>query len=114
MDTPRISKPVGVAMIVIVFILDSIQLVAGFILLLIPLIGIVLATVCGWMVSVFTAFLFGIWFSHYNVSLLDSKRAWGLLLTLIGEFAPGANAGYWWTWLVFYTVLKEWRKKTDI
>lgn len=81
-----------------------------FLLALIPFIGGFL----GMFLSVISMFLFGIWFSHEDVSLMSSKRVMGFLSTIVGEAIPYVDAIPFWTGLVSFTVINEWRRPDEI
>lgn len=106
MSTERISTSTGGWMIISAALIDFIQ----FLLVLIPFIGWAL----GWLASVIASFMFGMWFSHHDVSLMSSKRILGFLGTLLGEWVPFINAAPLWTCLVAFTVVSEWRRPDEI
>jgi len=102
MNTSRVSLFGGGLMMAVAGLFDGIQ----FLLALIPFIGIFLSSV----VTVVAALVFGIWFSHNDMSIMDPKRALRFLGTMLGEFIPGVNAIPIWTSSVTYTVIQEWRR----
>lgn len=106
MNTGRISSATGWFMIACAALVDGIQ----FLLVLIPFIGWVL----GWFLTIIAAFLFGIWFSHHGVSMMSPKRILGFGGTLLGEILPFINGAPFWTSLVVYTVINEWRSPEEI
>ena len=106
MSTERISTSTGGWMITCAALIDSIQ----FLLVLIPFIGWAL----GWLMSVTASFMFGMWFSHHGLSLMSSKRVFGFLGTILGEWIPFINAAPLWTALVTFTVVSEWRRSEEI
>lgn len=65
----------------------------------------------GWLVtpivSICAALLFGIWFSHLGISMLDPKRMLGTFGTMLGEMTPIINASPMWTARVAYTIITE-------
>jgi hypothetical protein len=106
MEAPKISRGMGKAMILFAFVIDAIQ----FALTLIPFVGWVFALIVGFL----AAMIFGIWCSHLGISLMDSKRSFGFLGTILGELVPFINGMWWWTVFISYTVITERRGKTDI
>ncbi len=106
MSTERISKSTGTWMIICAAVIDFVQ----FLLVLIPFIG----WLFGMFISVIASFLFGIWFSHYGVSLMSSKRVLGFLGTILGEWIPFIGAAPLWSCLVAFTVITEWRTPEEI
>ncbi len=109
MNYSRISKTTGIALIVAATLVDLAQFFATF-LALIPFIGFVIVFAANTLISVCALIFFGICFSHVGVSLLDSRRALGTLGTILGEAVPFINSMLWWTCLVSYIVITEWRK----
>ena len=81
-----------------------------FLFALIPFVG----GIFGMFLSVIASFLFGIWFSHEDVSLMSSKRIMGFLSTILGEAIPYVDAIPFWTGLVAFTVINEWRSPEEI
>jgi len=101
MNTERVGSVTGKFMIAIAVLVDITQ----FLLVLIPFVGWLL----GMVLSIVASFLFGIWFSHHGVSLMSSKRVLGFLGTMVGEWIPFISAAPFWTCLVAFTVIQEWR-----
>lgn len=106
MSTERIGSLTGKLMITVAALIDITQ----FLLVLIPFVGWLL----GMVLSILTSFLFGIWFSHHGVSLMSSKRVLGFLGTMLGEWIPFIDAAPFWTCLVAFTVIQEWRSSEEI
>lgn len=99
MNNRRISLAQGIPMIVVAGAIDFIQ----FLLTLVPFVGWLITP----LISICAVFLFGIWFSHYGVSLFDSKRILGTLGTTLGEMLPIIGALPMWTARVTYTIITE-------
>jgi hypothetical protein len=106
MNTSRISLVGGGLMIAFAGLVDFIQFLFTFI----PFIGMFLSS----MVTFVVALIFGIWFSHNEMSMMDPKRILRFLGTMLGEFTPGINAVPIWTGSVSYTVIQEWRTPAEI
>lgn len=53
----------------------------------------------------FASVLFGVWFSHHDLSLLDPKRVLAFFATIIGETFPPFNALPVWTFSIVLTIL---------
>jgi len=93
----RISKSAAIMLISTAVFIDILEFVLD-----IMLVGFAVDSV----IDVFATFLFGIWFSHYGVSLMK-KNPLGYLGTAIAEFIPFINSAPWWTIYVWYTIKKE-------
>ncbi|PIR84180.1 hypothetical protein COU18_00285 [Candidatus Kaiserbacteria bacterium CG10_big_fil_rev_8_21_14_0_10_51_14] len=106
MNTSKISGGTGGVMICFAMVVDGMQ---GLITL-IPFIGFLIAPV----MSIFAALLFGIWFSHNDVSMMDPKRVLGFGGTILGEVMPIVNVIPFWTGNITYTVIQEWRRPSEI
>lgn len=113
MNPSRISREVGIMMIVVAFVIDCIQALVT-LLAAVPFIGFAIVAAVNFLISFVTAMLFGIWCSHMGVSLLSAKRSLGFLSTIVGESIPFVDGMFWWTIFISYTVITEWRRKTDI
>lgn len=107
MNTERISSATGKFMIAIAAVIDGIQ----FLLVLIPFIGWFISSI----MSIVAAFLFGIWFSHLHVGLMRPQRILGFGGAILGEILPFIGGGVpFWTSLVAYNVIREWRSPEEI
>lgn len=109
MNYSRISKSAGWSLIIAAVLVDLTQFFVTF-LALIPFIGFVLVFAVNIIISACAFIIFGIWFSHLGLSLLESRRALGTLGTILGETVPFVNSMLWWTCLITYIVISEWRK----
>ncbi len=73
----------------------------------IPFIGPLAAPI----VDVCASFIFGLWFSHYGISVV-AKRPVTFFGTIILEFIPGISMVPFWTLFVALTIAKERVKPT--
>lgn len=113
MDGPRISKSTGGIMIACAVFVDLAQFLIT-LLAAIPLVGIIIVAVINPIISFAASMIFGIWCSHLGMSLMNGKRVLGFLGTLGAEVIPFIDSFPWWTCLIAYTVITEWRRETDI
>ena len=93
-------------MILTAFLADSAQVA----LIIIPVVGWILA----WTLSTVAPMVFGVWFSHDDVSLMHPDRVLGFLGTIAGEQIPVFDGIPFFTSFVAYTVIKEWRTPIEI
>ena len=100
-------------MILVAICIDGVQSLT-YMLLFIPIVGLVLAPVLGFIISMVANVFFGLCFSHLGMSLYSSTRSGKTLLVMVLEYTPGFNAIWWWTILISYTVFTEWRRKDEI
>ena len=105
-EKSKISRATGVLMISIAAVIDFVQ----FLLTFVPIVGWVassLLSICTWL-------LFGMWFSHLNVSLFDSQRILGTGGAMLGEALPFFNGFPWWTFRIVVAVKYEWWKESAV
>ncbi len=65
---------------------------------LIPFVGTIL--------DIFASMLFGIWFSHYGMSVM-TRRTFSFLMTTLAEFIPGIGMVPFWKIFVVTTIRKQ-------
>ena len=74
----------------------------------IAIIGFIVDTVISAVIGV----IFGMWFSHHGVHMVK-KNPLGFWSVLAGELIPFINSAPFWTCLVAYTVVNEWRSASQ-
>ncbi|MBI2030835.1 hypothetical protein HYT05_04395 [Candidatus Kaiserbacteria bacterium] len=105
MSARRVSTIAATALITVAILIDGLQFLITLFALL-PAIGPVLSFTLGFVVSVLSIFLYGIWFSHLNVSL-TTRYPLGFLATIVLEFIPVVSTSPGWTWFVVKTIAQE-------
>ena len=90
MEEPLITGIDAYLMIVTAIIIDVIQLI--------PIVGS--------LVDIIAGIIFGIWFAHYDMSLIR-RRPLGFFGTIIAEFIPFVDWIPFWTFFVIMTIRKE-------
>lgn len=65
------------------------------------------------LVSFIASIIYGIWFSHHDISLMGPDRALGFLGTILGELVPGVNALPFFTFYITSTVIREWASSEE-
>ena len=109
----RISKATGVILIAVAGLIDGLQFLVS-LLGFVPFVGFAIVAIVNPLISFLAFMLFGIWFSHLNVSQMSPERALGTLATLLFEVVPIFDALPLWAARIAYTVIAEWKTKTDI
>lgn len=105
MSARRVSTVAATILIIVAVLIDGLQFLITLFALL-PVVGPVLSFTLGFVVSVLSIFLFGIWFSHLNVSL-TTRYPLGFLATIVLEFIPVVSTSPGWTWFVVKTIAQE-------
>lgn len=105
MSTRRVSTIAATALIAVAILVDGLQFLITLFALL-PIVGPVLSFALGLVVSILAMFLFGIWFSHLNVSL-TSRYPLGFIVTIVLELVPVVSTSPAWTWFVVKTIVQE-------
>ena len=105
MSARRVSTIAATILIIVAVLIDGLQFLITLFALL-PVVGPVLSIALGFVVSVLSIFLFGIWFSHLDVPL-TTRYPLGFLATIVLEFIPVISTSPGWTWFVVKTIAQE-------
>ncbi len=105
MSKQRVGTVAATVLIIVAILIDGLQFLITLFALL-PIVGPIMSIALGFVVSVLSIFLFGIWFSHLDVSL-TTRYPLGFLATIILEFIPVVSTSPGWTWFVVKTIAQE-------
>lgn len=104
MNESRISTTAATMLLSFAVFIDALQFI-----LELMLVGLLLDSV----IDIFATFIFGIWFSHYGVSLMK-KNPLGFLGTSIAKFIPFTEMFPLWTLYVWLTIRSERRAAAEL
>jgi len=101
------------AMVVIAGLFDGAQMLVT-LLAFIPFLGPAIVIIVNPFIDFVASIVFGIWFKHFDIGLLESERVFGFVLTFFAEAIPGFDFFPWWVIFVIFTIRRERRRETVI
>lgn len=87
----------------IAVIIDGVQALLNFLL-----IGVIINP----FINIVAAMMYGIWFSHHNMSVMSTKTAMPFFATILGEFVPLINTLPMWSGFIVFAMVT--RKIRDV